>query len=520
MNDVTFDNIVSHIREGKMSLLSNHKNNEFHVTQTNSSKVALASSIEQGKYIILIAKSYQLDSYVLSYRDRVERKYKNVVVIYCDVVKIHELNNIASLFEDNNEYDESSSQKNVLRILRDAARSSSSDVHFVVSKKIGRVRFRVNGSLIEWGQLSGGETMAVCATIYQSMSDVAEPTFRANQAQRSRMKESFLRDIGLTGARVNTRPLENGFLMVLRLFYAEASVRSSELSDLGYLPSQCNDLEYLRKFRAGIVLISGATGSGKSTTLKMVMEKQLEDDAGLHVLTLEDPPEYVIKNANQSPVTGDRQNSSDIEQAWGQAIADSMRLDPDIIMIGEVRDSVSAKMAFRAAMTGHLVWTTIHANTAMTILYRLEDEGVNPSLLTDENILIGLINQSLIPTLCPHCKVPYRSKEHSIDKKMRERLESVCNVDNVFIEGNGCEYCEHTGIAGRTVVAEIVRTSPEFMTVYRELGYSEATKYWMKHLNGMRKMDAAIIKMVNGFISPVSIERILGPINNITRVGM
>ncbi|EEA0732077.1 Flp pilus assembly complex ATPase component TadA [Salmonella enterica subsp. enterica serovar Newport] len=303
MSEISVDNVVESIRSETVSLLSLTRSSEFYVTPANNSKIALVQIGAQKKYVIFIAKSYQLDSYVLSYRDRVERNHTHVTVIYCDVEKIREINNESMLHGGDDDSDgDSVSQKNVLRILRDASRLNSSDVHLIVRKGIGRVCFRVNGSLIEWNQLSAQETMTICATIYQSMSDVAEPTFRASQAQRSRMKESFLRDIGLTGARVNTRPLENGFLMVLRLFYAETSISSSELSDLGYLQSQCEDLEHLRKFRAGIVLISGATGSGKSTTLKMIMEKQLSDDSGIHVLTLEDPPEYVIKGANQSPV--------------------------------------------------------------------------------------------------------------------------------------------------------------------------------------------------------------------------
>lgn len=518
MSEISVDNVVESIRSETVKLLSLTKNSEFYVTPANNSKVALVKIGSQKRYVMFIAKSYQLDSYVLSYRDRIGRNHTHVTVIYCDVEKIREINNEAMQHGDGNDGNEDSvSQKNVLRILRDASRLNSSDVHLVVRKGIGRVCFRVNGSLIEWNQLSALETMTICATIYQSMSDVAEPTFRASQAQLSRMKESFLRDIGLTGARVNTRPLENGFLMVLRLFYAETSISSSELSDLGYLQPQCEDLEHLRKFRAGIVLISGATGSGKSTTLKMIMEKQLLDDNGIHVLTLEDPPEYVIKGANQSPVSGDRGNVLEIEQAWSQAIADAMRLDPDVIMIGEVRDAVSAKMAFRAAMTGHLVWTTIHANTAMTILYRLEDEGVNSSLLTDENILIGLVNQSLVPTLCPQCKIPYRGNENHLDERIRQRLESVCSTENVYLEGNGCEHCRQTGIAGRTVVAEIIRTTADFMRVYREQGYSAANSYWINEMHGMRKMDAAVEKMARGELSPYFVERVLGPLNCVNR---
>ncbi|EKN6178777.1 Flp pilus assembly complex ATPase component TadA [Yersinia enterocolitica] len=512
MRDISVEQIISHVKAENATLLSAEKANDFFVTPINSAKVCLVKINTTLEYHLLIAKSYQLDGFILSYRDKAERKFGKLFVNYCDLTQIQEINSQSAIFENIENEDESLSQRHVVRILRDATRYRSSDVHIIVNRNYGLIRFRTNGSLIEWGQLSEQEGMTICATIYQSMSDVAEPTFRPNQAQRSRMKESFLKDIGLTGARVNTRPLDNGFLMVLRLFYAETTIRTSDLTSLGYLDSQCMDLEHLRQFRAGIVLISGATGSGKSTTLKMVMEKQIMDDAGIHILTLEDPPEYVIKGANQSPIVGDRSNAAEVEQAWGQAISDAMRLDPDVIMIGEVRDTVSAKMSFRAAMTGHLVWTTIHANTAMTILYRLEDEGVNHSLLTDENILIGLVNQSLVPTLCQSCKIPFIGNETRVTSDLRGRIVENCHVEGVYLEGKGCDQCGNTGISGRTVVAEIIRTSAKFMGIYRQQGHSAAAKYWLEEMNGMRKIDAAIYKINQGIISPCSAEQILGPL--------
>ncbi|SUJ09894.1 nucleotide-binding protein [Salmonella enterica subsp. salamae] len=192
MSEISVDNVVESIRSETVSLLSLTRSSEFYVTPANNSKIALVQIGAQKKYVIFIAKSYQLDSYVLSYRDRVERNHTHVTVIYCDVEKIREINNESMLHGGDDDSDgDSVSQKNVLRILRDASRLNSSDVHLIVRKGIGRVCFRVNGSLIEWNQLSAQETMTICATIYQSMSDVAEPTFRASQAQRSRMKESF-----------------------------------------------------------------------------------------------------------------------------------------------------------------------------------------------------------------------------------------------------------------------------------------------------------------------------------------
>lgn len=515
MELITVTLLIERIKSNQASLISVNKEGSFFVNEANALKVCLVENRTDkpmGKCTLIIAKSYRLDNFVLSYRDKVERKLSELNVIYAELTELQALYNANRIRKGDINDEDSAAQKYVVRILKEATRINSSDVHIIVNNKHGLIRFRSNGSLVNRGQVSEQEAMMICATIYQSMSDVAEPTFRPQQAQRARMKGGFVNDIGLTGARINTRPLDSGYLMVLRLFYVENAIKTLALSDLGYQPAQCQTLEALCRFRSGIVLISGATGSGKSTTLKLVMEKLVRDDPGIHVLTLEDPPEYVIKGVNQSPIVGDRSNVAAVEQAWGQAIADAMRLDPDVIMIGEIRDSVSARMAFRAAMTGHLVWTTIHANTAMTILYRLKDEGVTDSLLTDETILIGLINQSLVPTLCEHCKVSFHAAKEALSENIQARITSTCETNSVYLTGQGCSHCNQTGVSGRTVVAEIISTTPQFMEVYRTMGHNAAGKFWREHLGGVRKMDAAICKINAGLVSPLSVEKILGPL--------
>lgn len=463
---------------------------------------------------LVVSASHVLDPHILLYQERLKRAGYTYERVTCSMQDVQELYRSSRQdFEITDATSETEWQSRVIRLVEKGARQRASDIHITVGRDYCDVKCRVNGELALLEQLRPEDGLRVCATIYQSMCDVAEPTFKPRQAQRARMKEEFLFEIGLSGARVNTRPLVRGMLMVIRLLYSDSGRSVKTLGDLGYLPEQQDMLKYMTQMRSGIVLFSGATGSGKSTTLKVVLEESIATRPTDHILTLEDPPEYEIAGANQSPVMGDRGDANGEEHVWAMAIADAMRLDPDVIMVGEVRDSVTAKMAIRAAMTGHFVWTTIHANDALATLSRLEDEGVPPTLLTDHKLIVGLVNQSLVQVLCKQCKVPLVGNEHLLLGELRDRVQRYCTPHNVFVQGAGCALCEGSGVAGRTVVAEIVRTTPELMHAFSEGHHHEATKYWIGKMNGISKMHALITKINQGRIDPRAGERVLGPIS-------
>jgi type II secretory ATPase GspE/PulE/Tfp pilus assembly ATPase PilB-like protein len=469
---------------------------------------------QPGRCLLAVSASHRLDPHVLAYQETARRLGFAFQVVPCTMRNILDLYRLGKGQSHESVGSESDAQRYIIDLIRDAARSRASDVHIIARQSYCELRSRIDGCLRPMGQLRADDGLRICATIYQSMCDVAEPTFKPMQAQRGRMKDEYLAECGLSGARINTRPLDRGMLMVLRLLYAESPDESRGLADLGYLPEQCEALEELMEHRTGMVLLSGPTGSGKSTTLKAAMQAIMARQTGIHLLTLEDPPEYEIEGANQSPVSGDRSNSAQVELEWANAIADAMRLDPDVIMVGEVRDAVTAKMALRAAMTGHLIWTTIHANDALAILPRLEDEGVMRSLLTDPMLVIGLVNQSLVQVLCPKCKVKLRGNEEQIGARLLTRLERVCDLDRVYLQGEGCEHCDARGTVGRTVVAEVVKTTPGLMQAYIQGHHLEATRYWIKELSGISKIDALIRKINDGIVDPRAGERIVGPIRS------
>ncbi|KJH67572.1 type ii secretion system protein [Chromobacterium violaceum] len=466
-----------------------------------------------GIAVLAISSSHQLDPYVLAYQESIKRQgmaFQRLVCSMSQVLELYRHNTVPSLGGGNNDTDV---QRYIIRLISQATALNTSDVHIVALKDFCELRFRIDGELRLIKQFRPEEGLKLCATIYQSMCDVAEPTFKPRQAQRARMKDEFLAECGLSGARINTRPLDRGMLMVLRLLYAELPGSMLTLEGLGYLPEQCEVLEAMMEQKTGVVLLSGPTGSGKSTTLKVVMQQLLREQTGIHLLTLEDPPEYAIAGANQSPVSGERGDGGEVEQEWAMAIADAMRLDPDIIMVGEVRDSVTAKMAFRAAMTGHLIWTTIHANDSLAILQRLQDENVMASLLTDARLVTGLVNQSLVQRLCDHCKVPLEGNEGLVSDRLLKRLRQYCQPAFVRLSGpDGCERCRQSGVSGRTVVAEVVRTSPALMQAYSQGGHHAASKHWLNEMSGLSKVDAVIHKVNAGIVDPRAAERVVGPL--------
>lgn len=291
--------------------------------------------------------------------------------------------------------------------------------------------------------------------------------------------------------------------MVLRLLYDEKAKQS--LDELGFLADQIALLNRLRGLPYGVILITGPTGSGKSKTLQVTLNQlHSETDGTRHILSVEDPPEYPIK-ANQSPLGH--------AETWDGAITNTMRLDPDILMYGEVRDLATAQAAFRGGMTGHLVFSTLHTNNAVASLQRLIDMGADPSLVTDPALMSGLINQSLLPVLCTHCAQPLASQRDQLNPALIERLERVMDTTKVRLQGPGCAHCRNMGVSSRTVVAEVLVPNHRFMQIFRDQGASAAKTYWVREMGGITKIQHTIGKVAAGLIDPRMAETIVGPLD-------
>lgn len=453
---------------------------------------------------LYIAGSYATDAAVLAYIELLRRQnvqYRREVTSVEHIQGLY-AENAAVVREDFTQR-----QGQVVGIILEAIRLRASDVHFRNEDTRSLVLVRVDGFLEPLREFSREDGREICRAMYGSMCDVAEEQYYENKSQNGRLKAEYLRQLGLTGARIGTRPTDDGNLVVLRLLMKG---ERKAVRELGYLPEQTEHIVRMTRNPYGINIFSGPTGAGKSTSLEVLLREMLDYLGGkTNVLTVEHPPEYKIPGAVQTPLMCDSDDPESVSRAWANAISELLRLDPDTIMIGEMRDLNSALAAFRAAMTGHGVWTTNHSNHAIQTLDRLIDLGVNPSFVTDASIVTGLINQSLVVLNCPRCARPYDAAKESLPEDLRARVEHYCNPQKVKVRGKnrGCKHCKGKGHRGRSVVAEVVTPTQKLMNVYRAEGSAAARSYWAKELGGITKC-MHLIRLINeGLVDPLFAEQ-------------
>jgi len=321
-------------------------------------------------------------------------------------------------------------------ILTDAVKRESSDIHFEPEANFLRIRYRIDGMLRQIRALhkSYWPAMTVRIKVLSGMN-IAET--RAPQDGRISLTVSG-RPIDF---RVASQPTIHGENIVLRVLDRQKGI--VPLDNLGLAEEHLHQLKLMISRPEGIILVTGPTGSGKTTTLYSVLNHINAE--GIHIMTLEDPVEYPMAMVRQTSV------SETAKLDFANGIRSMMRQDPDVILVGEVRDAETAEMAFRAAMTGHQVYTTLHTNSAIGAVPRLLDIGVLPDVMAGN--IIGIIAQRLIRRLCEHCKSPYHAEPHEI----RLLGEFGEGPRPVLFRPTGCELCDFQGYRGRIAIMELLR---------------------------------------------------------------
>ena len=415
--------------------------------------------------------------------------------------------------------DETRMQRELIEWFARAAKQNASDIHFIVNQSSALIRMRIDGGILEVDQLQIQHAYDLLATGF-AMCDSSDASYQFYEYQGARISDLTTElPVGVQAVRMQWNPLAyNGRYLIARMLYSGRR-DVSDLDVLGYSPGHLRLIKFMRSQPLGMVIISGPTGSGKSTTLKKSLENlMIERNKEINVLTVEDPPEYIIEGAQQMPVT----NAKTPEERaikFQQAINAALRSDPDVIMIGEVRDAESGKLAFEGAMTGHQIWTSLHTNSAIGILDRLCDMlGKQESYkIFDPSILNGLVGQRLLRKLCPHCRIPLRQAitERKIDSMVVERLvstmEKLGRTDEIFCSGPGCEFC-NKGYIGRTVAAEVIVPDEHFMDLLRAEKKTEARKYWLEDMGGATMLAHGLNKVFAGMVSPADLEKSVGTI--------
>ncbi|KAB2928179.1 MAG: secretion system protein E [Dechloromonas sp.] len=321
-------------------------------------------------------------------------------------------------------------------ILTDAVKREASDIHFEPEANFLRIRYRIDGMLRQIRALhkSYWPAMTVRIKVLSGMN-IAE--MRAPQDGRIGLSVSGR----AVDFRVASQPTIHGENIVLRILDRQKGI--VPLEQLGLAEEHLHQLKLMIARPEGIILVTGPTGSGKTTTLYSVLNHINAE--GIHIMTLEDPVEYPMAMVRQTSVV------ENAKLDFANGIRSMMRQDPDVILVGEVRDAETAEMAFRASMTGHQVYTTLHTNSAIGAVPRLLDIGVLPDIMAGN--IIGIIAQRLIRRLCEHCKSPYHAEAHEV----RLLGPQVEGQRPVLFRPTGCEACDFQGYRGRIAIMELLR---------------------------------------------------------------
>lgn len=471
---------------------------DFKVSTTIKDSLALVM-LDNNEKRLKVAKGNSTNTEVLDYLNYFKQRWPDVRIVPCETSEIIEL---AKKSNDTN-IDQSDIQKQVVEIVQFAVAQRASDIHIRMGEKFTRIYFRIDGRLRFFEEYRGELAKLYVSALFQTMCEGgSSTTFNYSIPLDAKVKESFVSALGLSGGRFSSRPKNELVIVVIRLLKKRDKALS--LVELGMEDKQRRIIERVISKSCGVVFMSGPTNSGKSTLAQSMCETVTSSDSGIHLITVEDPIENTIRDAVQTPLMiADRSDPKKLEKAWGDAITNILRLDPDQIFIGEVRDNTSATGAITAALTGHKVFTTIHTNFPIDIIARLKNLGVESDLIADSSLIICLIGQRLAPLLCHECKLKYSESKDSIATVYQELIEKHCNVNSVFIENSkGCEHCNYTGLKGMKGVFEIIETDAEFMHIYHEMGKTKAYEYWYKS-GGVTLCSNTISLINNGEIDPV-----------------
>jgi type II secretory ATPase GspE/PulE/Tfp pilus assembly ATPase PilB-like protein len=370
-------------------------------------------------------------------------------------------------------------------LLADAVHRSASDVHFEPEPQFVRIRYRIDGVLRQIRSLhkTYWPAMVVRLKVISGMN-IAET--RAPQDGRISLTISG-RSLDF---RVAAQPTVYGENVVLRILDRQKGL--VPLDQLGLPDDNLNMLKLMMARPEGIILVTGPTGSGKTTTLYSILNHV--NSEGVNIMTLEDPVEYPLPMIRQTSVT------DKIDFASG--IRSMMRQDPDIILVGEIRDKDTAEMAFRAAMTGHQVYSTLHTNSAVGAIPRLLDIGVLPDIMAGN--IIGIVAQRLVRKLCRHCKEGYEADP------FERHIFGIQHQDPMTLyRAVGCDQCDNQGYKGRISVLEILKMDGELdELIARRATTRELRKHALE--NGFRPLaEDAIRRVVEGLTSLDEISRVV-----------
>lgn len=362
----------------------------------------------------------------------------------------------------------------VNRIIKQGLASRASDIHISPQENEVVLSYRIDGDLRRETTFSNNLLPKVISRI-KILADMDISEHRLTQDGRIRIKS----DGKSYELRISIIPNNYGETVVMRILDHEKAV---ELKSMGFSEDDQSTLMRLVRKPRGMILVTGATGSGKSTSLFALVRAIANDP--IHILTIEDPVEQTTPGINQIPV------NASIGMTFARVLRNALRHDPDVILVGEIRDHETAEISMRAALTGHLLLSTLHTISAANTITRLQDMGIPPYMLAQG--LLAIVSQDLVKRQCPSCRVPIQPSE-TLDKLLRE---SGYEVPRVVYKNEGCDDCSQTGIAGRLLLYELMVMNERVrQAVHDGISGAELTK--IAEEEGMVPKNRLLLKLLS-----------------------
>ena len=472
---------------------------------------------------IIISRTHRYDGRVLAFLELLNRRGRRIrAPFYSDMGLISNIyksyeSHLGGAVRGRSDFD-NQMQKDFVDIIAKAASQKVSDVHIEVADQT-TIYFRIDGSMqpvLEYNT-QWGESFLRAAF---ASSDISNANYAVNEYQSAQKegrtplrgtKDLYLPS-GVLGVRMQFNPIAFGTrYAVMRLLYDNPSEGIKTEQEFG--PYEQRLLARMRSFPTGLVIVAGPTSSGKSTTLVRNMSLMLKErNYEINMITVENPVEQKIFGARQMPVVNTT-TEEQREEKYVEALAAALRSDPDTLMVGEIRTLAAAELTVRGALSGHNVWTTLHANSAMAALTRLLDLGVESFKLKEETLMRGLVSMRLFKKVCPHCREPLSNHpERGAYRRVMDAYGEI-GLRQIYQRGPGCPHCNGTGNIGRVKAGEIIITNSEFLRLALSGNTDGAVRYWLEEMDGRTLKEAAASLMLQGIISVDELERWVGQLD-------
>jgi type II secretory ATPase GspE/PulE/Tfp pilus assembly ATPase PilB-like protein len=493
----------------------------------SESYAALVSMQDETAVYILCEESkasFRVDNDFLQIRKRchdqgfkVKRLFttKNILDITHD-----KISSVAN--KDKNKQEEGYYHKLFDKILKRAVDKGSSDIILSIEGGNAQIKMRIKGKVKVDDELPVEKAESLASVAYTSLAETGakDTTFNERKPQDGIINRII--DGQQVSVRLATIPAHpNGFDMTLRVMPVGSTQSEKPLTTLGYNELHKNLIDYAITIPVGVNIIAGVTGSGKTTTLGTLIRGIIKaTNNEKRVITIEDPPEHKIVGATQVPVVRSNKDSEE-KSPFNAAMRASLRSDPDILMPGEIRDEESATLMVSATLSGHQVYTTVHAPSMFDILIRLRELGIKNSVLGSSSFISSLMYQSLVRTVCQNCSHSFDDYVNNLEPNdpMNDTIDRIkSSIDNTKIKNirfqnkNGCSKCDYEGVDGREVIAEVVVPDRAMKTMFMEGRDEDAINYY-REAGGKFIVDHGIEKLVDGKVDIRDLEEKVGRID-------